>query len=596
LPSLVPTRNRLLHEGVAKWHNWRINGGVRGLDRIIAHKVGAQSWYERMPRALPMAGFLLAMLASLVYAYITERSEDRQRHQQARAAASVVGASLGRRVNAHTSYLRAAALLLEKRYDMTQAQFITLSQELLGDDEYRGSEGISWAEAITPEQIPAFEAARRAEGIENFTVHPAPAPDSRVLMPVTYLGDPTPRRRLSYGYDMYAEKERRAAIDRAQREGRPVATGRIRLQMDKGRPSWPGFLIYMPLFDRQTGRMRGVLCAPFNAKVFLQSVIELEPVHDFSVTLYDGAVAPDRLLAQVGPADAVEGAVQVPVMVAHHPMVLVVGAPAGPGLSKVAIITLALGSVVAALLGGMAWMVARQAAEDRASLAWLREQASIRGMLSRELNHRVKNTLANVLSIIALTRRRGSDPASPALNEFADALEGRIRALSATHDLLIASNWGTTPLRGVIEAELAPYARGDEGTVRMDGPEVELAPNDALSLGLAMHELATNASKYGALSVEAGRVAITWTLLHTDRGQADRVQVNWVESGGPPVPDKRQRGLGTELIERILTHELGEQVELVFAPQGVRCEIVLPLRSPATFRMRARQAEKAAQP
>jgi len=539
-----------------------------------------------MPRALPMAGFALAMLASLLYAYVTERTEDRQRHQQARAAASVVGASLGRRVNAHTSYLRAAALLLEKRGDMTQAEFITLSQELSGDDEYRGSEGISWAQAITPDQIPAFEAARRAEGMENFTVHPAPAPGARLLMPVTYLGDPTPRRRLSYGFDMYSEIQRRTAIERAGREKRPIATGPIRLEMDRGRPSWPGFLIYMPLFDRQTGRLRGILGAPFNAKVFLQSVIELDPVQDFSVSLYDGAVRPDRLLAQVGPADATEGQAQLPVMVAHRAMVLVVSAPAGPGLSKVAIITLALGSVVAGLLGGMAWLVVRQAAEDRASLAWLREQASIRGVLSRELNHRVKNTLANVLSIIALTRRRGSDPASPALNEFADALEGRIRALSATHDLLIASNWGATPLRGVVEAELAPYARGDEGTVLLEGPDVELAPNDALSLGLAMHELATNASKYGALSVEGACVCIRWTLVGVDR-----VRVNWMENGGPPVPQQRHRGFGTELIERILAHELGERFELVFAPDGVRCEMLLPLRSPAMFKMRAKRAE-----
>lgn len=586
MPSLVPTRNRLLHDSVANWHNWRGKGRI--LDRIIAHKVGTQGWYERMPRALPIAGFVLAMLATLLYAYTTERTENRQRRQQARAAASVVGASLGRRVNAHTAYLRATALLLEKRNDMTQAAFIALSQELSGDDEYRGSEGISWAEAITPGQIPAFETARRAEGMTNFTVHPAPAPGARVLMPVTYLGDPTPRRRLSYGFDMYSEIQRRTAIDRAEHEKRPIATGPIRLEMDRGRPAWPGFLIYMPLFYKGTGRIRGVLGAPFNAQVFLQSVIELEPVNDFAVSLYDGAVRPDRLLAQVGPAEGSDGQVQMPVMVAHRPMVLVVSPPAAPGLSKVAIITLALGSVVAGLLAGMAWLVARQASEDRASLAWLREQASIRGVLSRELNHRVKNTLANVLSIIALTRRRNRDPSSPALNEFADALEGRIRALSATHDLLIASNWGTTPLRGVIEAELAPYARGD--TVMLEGPDVELAPNDALSLGLAIHELATNASKYGALSVEGACVCIRWALYG-----ADRVRVNWEECRGPPVPEQRQRGFGTELIERILAHELGERFELVFAREGVRCEMLLPLRSPAMFKMRAKRGEGADQ-
>ena len=132
--------------------------------------------------------------------------------------------------------------------------------------------------------------------------------------------------------------------------------------------------------------------------------------------------------------------------------------------------------------------------EDEISLRNFQEQASIRNSLTRELNHRVKNTLANVLSIIALTRRR-----STSLDDFADGLDGRIRALSATHDLLTQSDWGATLVRAVVQAELRPYAHDADHAVEMQGPDVQLAPNDALSLGLAMHELATNASKYGAL-------------------------------------------------------------------------------------------------
>lgn len=137
-------------------------------------------------------------------------------------------------------------------------------------------------------------------------------------------------------------------------------------------------------------------------------------------------------------------------------------------------------------------MLTWQALEDETSLRWFEEQASIRNSLTRELNHRVKNTLASVLSIIALTRRRATN-----LGEFAHGLDGRIRALSATHDLLTRSDWGTTPVRAVVEAELLPYADASDHEVDIAGPDVELAPNDALSLGLAMHELATNAAKYG---------------------------------------------------------------------------------------------------
>jgi two-component sensor histidine kinase len=241
-------------------------------------------------------------------------------------------------------------------------------------------------------------------------------------------------------------------------------------------------------------------------------------------------------------------------------------------------LTLLFGMLVASLLLVLARLVMRQAAEDRAALSWLEEQASIRNSLTRELNHRVKNTLANVLSIVSLTRRRSDN-----LDDFATSLEGRIRALSATHDLLTQSEWGTTPVRAVISAELAPYAQDSERVLELSGPAVELAPNDALSLGLAIHELATNAAKYGALSVPGGCVAVTWQLI-----TQDLARVEWAERGGPPVSqERRKRGFGTELIEKIVAHELRNPVDLRFEAEGVRCTLILPVRRPTEFAIRA---------
>jgi two-component sensor histidine kinase len=223
-------------------------------------------------------------------------------------------------------------------------------------------------------------------------------------------------------------------------------------------------------------------------------------------------------------------------------------------------------------------MLTQQALEDEASLRWFEEQASIRNSLTRELNHRVKNTLANVLSIIALTRRRATK-----LDEFVDGLDGRIRALSATHDLLTKSDWGTTPVRAIVEAELLPYAQDNVHEVDLQGPDIELAPNDALSLGLAMHELATNASKYGSLSTTGGKVAVRWEMV-----SPSLVRIEWQESGGPPVSPQRGRGFGTDLIERIVAHELKNPVELEFKPEGVRCMLTVPVRRPTEFSIRAR--------
>ena len=155
-------------------------------------------------------------------------------------------------------------------------------------------------------------------------------------------------------------------------------------------------------------------------------------------------------------------------------------------------------------------------------------------------------------------------------------------ALSATHDVLTGLGWGPAPLRSVIAAELAPYTEGRDHVISVSGPEVALAPNDALSLGLAVHELATNATKYGALSVLSGQVDISWSLM-----TPELARVVWQESGGPPVLQDRPRGFGTDLIEKIVAHELGNGVELVFEPAGVCCTLIVPVRLPAAFRIRA---------
>ena len=339
----------------------------------------------------------------------------------------------------------------------------------------------------------------------------------------------------------------------------------------------------MPVFEPDTGRelIRGFVYSPFNAQEFLDSVLTRELVGERGVRLYDGEPSPSTLVASHAPSRLTGNTMRIEVQLADRPMTVEVESAQGDALSLLSMITLLFGIAVASLSMLVARLLTQQAHEDQAALNFYAEQNSIRNSLTRELNHRVKNTLANVLSIVALTRRRASS-----LEEFAGGLDGRIRALSATHDLLTQSEWGTTPLRAVLEAELAPYADAAEATLDLEGPEVELAPNDALSFGLAIHELATNASKYGALSVEAGRLSVTWTAL-----SEGLVEVVWQEAGGPPVPQDRPRGFGTELIEKIVAHELKHPVDLDFAPEGVRCALRVPVRKPTEFKMRARRSQ-----
>lgn len=191
-------------------------------------------------------------------------------------------------------------------------------------------------------------------------------------------------------------------------------------------------------------------------------------------------------------------------------------------------------------------------------------------LLLDELNHRVKNTLATVQSI-ALQTRRNADAAS-----FETALMARIDALSRAHDLLSEVAWEGASLREVIARTLAPYV-GDEQAERfsMSGPRVRLGPNAAVSLAMAFHELATNAAKYGSLSVADGRVDIAW---RSDSSTSPALlDLEWRESGGPAVTKPRRRGFGSRLVERGLAREFGGEVELAFEPEGVRCAMRLPL-------------------
>ncbi len=542
-------------------------------------------WLLSYPRALPVGIFFLIAMITVLSIFAIERGEVQRETVQLNARATAISSALERRANASSAYLRAGAALLSTMDEVPADDFRRFVSELRLDADYRGAEGIGWARVVYPAEIEEFNAQLAAAGPGIYQLYPRPDGSQPYSVPVTYLQPDTARNRRALGYDMYSEPVRRAAMVEAESTARPVASDNIVLQQE-GSGEAPGFLIYMPVFQAGPGgrTLKGFIYSPFNAQDFLQSALQLEDAGAYGVRLFadDPESGSGSLLASTFESES-SGlrSVEREVTIANNAFYVVLSEREDSGLSGLSMATLIFGLLVAALLMLLIRILTQQAQEDEASLAWFEEQASIRNSLTRELNHRVKNTLANVLSIIALTRRRAED-----VEEFANGLDGRIRALSATHDLLTQSDWGSTPVRAVIDAELLPYAHAADHEVALDGPDVELAPNDALSLGLAMHELATNAAKYGALSQPGGKVSVEWRAL-TD----GLVRVEWLERGGPPVPAKRNRGFGTDLIERIVAHELRHPVELDFDPEGVRCVLLIPVRRPTEFMIRASRSE-----
>jgi two-component sensor histidine kinase/CHASE1-domain containing sensor protein len=474
----------------------------------------------------------------------------------------------------------------------------------------QGSLGVGWAPRVPARDVPRDVALSALAGpsfhIRDSNGNAEAGPSRSDAFPVVFF-DPLDRENaVALGFDMYSEPNRRTAMDQAAASDAPVATGRLSPVQDGGRQAADatakaGFLIYMPVFGPSVvrghaapgaggsagptrGPLRGFVYMPFRAPALLAMASQLAAGDKIRVAAYDGQVAPDRLLASSGEAglsrhpDPGNELVET-VTIAGRPWQLVVSSDRPEGLSLLSQITILSGLVVAMLLAILIRMTYQKINEERALLEWQANEAGIRNSLTRELNHRVKNTLATVLSIVTLTRRRETN-----LDSYVASLSGRIRALSATHDLLTSSEWSSIELRQVILAELAPYLGADDDHVSLAGPDIRLAPNDALTLGLAVHELATNAAKYGALSVLTGRIAICWEQL-----SETIVEIHWQESGGPEVTEPSKRGFGRELIEKILARELDSPVQLRFAPGGLQCVFRVPLRQPGPFVLRSGQ-------
>ena len=538
-------------------------------------------WLVNYPRAVPLAIFFAILAITALSVFAIERNAREREQAQVREAAQSIAFALERRGNNFSSYLRAGAALFTARDDIDLETFRQFVSELRLDENYRGSEGIGWVSVVESADIPAFTQQQRRDLPDFPAIRPRLAEGAVAAAPVTYFYPDTTRNRRALGYDMYSEPVRRAAMDEAQRTVQPTASARIVLAQE-GSSDAPGFVIFMPVYrptpegSPQDRKLAGFVYSPFNADRVLDAAMESGEFKSLGVALYDDLVPSRDLLVSFPLSGSGGERLEQALIIANRGFLLVVEAPSGIFLDSLSMISLVFGLTLASLLMLLARLLTQQAFEDQARLAFFEEQHSIRNSLTRELNHRVKNTLANVLSILALTRRRASG-----LDDFADSLEGRIRALSATHDLLTGRDWGATPLQSDIEAELRHFRSANEHEIRIEGPMVELAPNDALSFGLAIHELATNAAKYGALSVLEGRVSILWSLV-----EENMVEVEWRESNGPEVQSDRGRGFGTQLIEKIVAHELKQPVLLEFKTEGVRCVMRVPVRPDRDFRIR----------
>jgi two-component sensor histidine kinase len=192
-------------------------------------------------------------------------------------------------------------------------------------------------------------------------------------------------------------------------------------------------------------------------------------------------------------------------------------------------------------------------------------------LLVDELNHRVKNTLATVQSLATQTARGTDSPEG-----FRQAFEGRLIALSQAHDQLTRRHWRNADLRDIVAATTAAYLANAQERIVIRGDDLAIRPRTALTLAMALHELTTNAVKYGALSTPAGQVNVGWSVVR-EASQPPRLRIEWREQDGPPVSPPSRRGFGTRFIEGSVAVELQGIARLTFNAAGLHCTMDIPL-------------------
>jgi PAS domain S-box-containing protein len=199
-----------------------------------------------------------------------------------------------------------------------------------------------------------------------------------------------------------------------------------------------------------------------------------------------------------------------------------------------------------------------------------KEAEERQALLAREVDHRAKNAMAIVQSIVRLTKANS-------ISDYASVIDGRVKALSRAHAILSDARWQGANLAKLVDEELAPYRSGNPDRIVVSGPNIVLDPTTAQTLALALHELATNGVKYGALSQPSGRLELKWDV------QPDAIVINWGESGGPAVRAPRKTGFGTRIITSSIEQQLGGKAIFDWGPQGLRCSLLIP-RNPIDMR------------
>lgn len=534
---------------------------------------------------LAVVVFCLGLLATAAAGLVIQRLAQAKDEERFASAVTQATSQIEARLDTYRAVLRAGAgLFAASSAPVTAPEFRAFAERLDLPGIYPGIQGLGFSVRTPDAGGPQSRALFARMGLADLRLSTAAPPGDEVHA-IVFLEPLDRRNRAAIGFDMFADPVRRAAMAQARDSGRAVMSKKVQLVQEIDERKQAGFLIYQPVYrggrvpagvSQRRALLQGFVYSPFRADDLLAGIFpdQLNPRVAFAI--YDGEIAPQNLLhksfegAEAELARSAWASTRRRLRLAERDWNIVFYSTEAFELSSSRGLTLPfiLGGLLATLLLTAAtWRETQARRSAEAEIQARRAVEGQRQLLIAELNHRVKNTLAAVQAIAAQTIREGADPV-----QARAAFESRLLALSHAHDLLTRENWSGVDLGELVRLELAPYVR--DHAIEIDGEPVRLTPDRCVALTMAMHELTTNAAKYGALSAPEGQLRLTW---RTTGGSAPRLHLLWQERGGPVVATPKRRGFGTRLLAQGLGRQLGGHVDLRFPPEGVTCEIDLPL-------------------
>lgn len=461
--------------------------------------------------------------------------------------------------------------------------FQTYVSFLQKTEQFNGVQGLGFARYV--QTGTQSDQAISAELGRNYGIARSSWPDTSedYRTPIVMLEPANEANRRALGFDMYSEPTRRAAILAALSEQRLRASGTVELVQENGEDPQAGFLMYTPFFASNSGRPLGFIYAPFRIPNLFDSALNRSPTLPIHVTAWDGEPTGASLIYQSvnKPSHRMDAPPASLMSIEVAGRIWTVSIQASefyrPPVDQTRTIMLAIAGLLLAGALAASSRAQQRTIEVGEALRQQSERAlSDREFLLQEMKHRIKNMIARVMAMSRQTARSAED-----LADFTQSFTARLQAMAASQDLLARTAWQSADLKTLLAQELRQLFGDKMDEDKLKGPTVELNEAASQAFGLAFHELATNALKYGSAQSDTGKLDIWWRIETDARGVTSLIFF-WRERNETPLGEQdsnalaRKGGFGTKLLDATMRVELGGSIAIVPDRYGIDVTITVP--------------------